>query len=154
MEPTIHQSGPAGSGGVHLPAGRLHPGSGAENRTPSVGSRRRFKGWTSSLVSRTGTQSRRHNAAGLTYTASGGTAGSRPPRAPKWWKIRLFRGMINDVRRRAPYYWSDWVDAWDYRVVPATVYMYFAKYESPYSPSLKCLPAPSCRYDKRLGRGA
>ena len=25
-----------------------------------------------------------------------------------------------------PYYVSDWVDAWDYRVVPATVYMYFA----------------------------
>ncbi|PBP24159.1 hypothetical protein BUE80_DR004928 [Diplocarpon rosae] len=45
---------------------------------------------------------------------------------PQWWKIRLFRGMINDVRRRAPFYWSDWVDAWDYRVVPATVYMYFA----------------------------
>ena len=44
-----------------------------------------------------------------------------------WWKIRLFRGMINDVRRRAPYYASDWTDAWNYRVVPATVYMYFAK---------------------------
>lgn len=36
--------------------------------------------------------------------------------------------MIDDVKRRAPYYWSDWTDAWDYRVVPATVYMYFAKY--------------------------
>jgi boron transporter len=36
--------------------------------------------------------------------------------------------MINDVRRRLPFYWSDWRDAWDYRVVPATVYMYFAKY--------------------------
>jgi HCO3- transporter family len=46
----------------------------------------------------------------------------------KWWKVRLFHGMINDVRRRAPYYWSDWADAWDYRVVPATIYMYFAKY--------------------------
>lgn len=54
------------------------------------------------------------------------SAGSR--RNESWWKIRLFRGMINDVRRRAPYYWSDWKDAWDYRVVPATVYMYFAKY--------------------------
>ncbi|EFX04482.1 anion exchange family protein [Grosmannia clavigera kw1407] len=43
-----------------------------------------------------------------------------------WWKIHLFRGMANDVRRRAPYYVSDWLDAWDYRVVPATVYMYFA----------------------------
>ncbi|OJJ39223.1 hypothetical protein ASPWEDRAFT_49262 [Aspergillus wentii DTO 134E9] len=44
----------------------------------------------------------------------------------KWWRVRLFRGMINDVKRRAPYYWSDWTDAWDYRVIPATVYMYFA----------------------------
>lgn len=55
----------------------------------------------------------------------------------KWWKTRLFRGMVNDIRRRAPFYWSDWKDAWDYRVVPATVYMYFAKYVStitaPYS---------------------
>ncbi|KAL1882668.1 hypothetical protein VTK73DRAFT_1580 [Phialemonium thermophilum] len=34
--------------------------------------------------------------------------------------------MVNDIRRRAPYYWSDWKDAWDYRVIPATVYMYFA----------------------------
>ncbi|KAL5334043.1 HCO3 transporter family-domain-containing protein [Aspergillus crustosus] len=45
---------------------------------------------------------------------------------PKWWRIRFFRGMIDDVKRRAPYYWSDWADAWDYRVVPATIYMYFA----------------------------
>ncbi|KAJ5582405.1 hypothetical protein N7535_001025 [Penicillium sp. DV-2018c] len=46
----------------------------------------------------------------------------------KWWHVHLFRGMVNDIKRRAPYYWSDWTDAWDYRVVPATVYMYFAKY--------------------------
>lgn len=45
----------------------------------------------------------------------------------RWWKVRLFRGMINDVRRRAPFYWSDWTDAWDYRVIPATVYMYFVR---------------------------
>lgn len=49
-------------------------------------------------------------------------------RNARWWKIRLFRGMKKDIRRRAPFYWSDWKDAWDYRVVPATVYMYFAKY--------------------------
>ncbi|KAE9374710.1 hypothetical protein N431DRAFT_481867 [Stipitochalara longipes BDJ] len=53
-------------------------------------------------------------------------ASARSRHVPKWWKIRLFRGMINDVRRRLPFYWSDWTDAWDYRVVPATVYMYFA----------------------------
>jgi hypothetical protein len=44
-----------------------------------------------------------------------------------WWKVHFFRGMVNDIKRRAPFYWSDWTDAWDYRVVPATVYMYFAK---------------------------
>ncbi|KAM0073485.1 hypothetical protein ACKRZS_014352 [Fusarium odoratissimum] len=43
-----------------------------------------------------------------------------------WWRIHLFRGMVSDIRRRIPYYVSDWMDAWDYRVVPATVYMYFA----------------------------
>jgi hypothetical protein len=31
------------------------------------------------------------------------------------------------VRRRAPYYVSDWTDAWDYRVVPATVYIVFCE---------------------------
>jgi hypothetical protein len=36
--------------------------------------------------------------------------------------------MANDLRQRAPYYLGDWTDAWDYRVVPATIYMYFAKY--------------------------
>lgn len=66
---------------------------------------------------------------GLQQTYSNASARSR--RVPKWWKIRLFRGMILDVRRRAPFYWSDWKDAWDYRVVPATVYMYFAKYGFP-----------------------
>ncbi|KAK4203640.1 HCO3 transporter family-domain-containing protein [Triangularia verruculosa] len=43
-----------------------------------------------------------------------------------WYKIHLGRGMYLDVKRRLPYYWSDWTDAWDYRVVPATVYMFFA----------------------------
>ncbi|KAJ8130829.1 hypothetical protein O1611_g2797 [Lasiodiplodia mahajangana] len=43
----------------------------------------------------------------------------------RWWKIYFFRGIINDIRRRAPFYWSDWIDARDYRVIPATVYMYF-----------------------------
>jgi hypothetical protein len=43
------------------------------------------------------------------------------PRTPeKWWKIHLFRGMMNDIRRRAPYYASDFTDAWDYRVLPST----------------------------------
>ncbi|KAK7547067.1 HCO3 transporter family-domain-containing protein [Phyllosticta citricarpa] len=44
----------------------------------------------------------------------------------KFLGIRWFEGMINDLRRRAPFFVSDWTDAWDYRVVPATIYMYFA----------------------------
>lgn len=55
-----------------------------------------------------------------------GSRRSAPAKKSAWWKTRLFSGMINDVRRRAPFYWSDYKDAWDYRVVPATVYMYFA----------------------------
>ncbi|RKF71239.1 putative transporter [Golovinomyces cichoracearum] len=46
--------------------------------------------------------------------------------SPKWWKIRFFRGMKNDVKRRLPFYLSDWRDAWDYRIVPATLYIFFA----------------------------
>jgi hypothetical protein len=64
-----------------------------------------------------------------TQLRRGQTTGStRSKHVPKWWKVRLFRGMVNDLRRRAPFYLSDWTDAWDYRVVPATIYMYFAKY--------------------------
>lgn len=61
-----------------------------------------------------------------------------------WWSIHPFRGMINDIRRRAPYYVSDWLDAWDYRVVPATVFMYFAKYamNHPFSSPLCFLSCP------------
>lgn len=71
----------------------------------------------------------------LSHQVSHPTTRSRSShrRVPKWYKIRWFRGMIDDVKRRAPFYWSDWRDAWDYRVVPATVYMYFAKYAGPYS---------------------
>ena len=85
------------------------------------------------LLTHSGSRARQAgaDADGLQQTATNPSSRSR--RAPKWWKVRLFRGMVNDVRRRAPFYWSDWRDAWDYRVVPATVYMYFAKYGPPWS---------------------
>ena len=35
------------------------------------------------------------------------------------------RGIRSDIRRRLPYYLTDWTDAWNYRTVPATVYMFF-----------------------------
>ncbi|KAK9458162.1 HCO3 transporter family-domain-containing protein [Dipodascopsis uninucleata] len=42
-------------------------------------------------------------------------------------KYRPFMGIRNDIKKRLPYYLADWTtDAWNYRIVPATVYMYFA----------------------------
>ncbi|OCF31759.1 anion transporter [Kwoniella heveanensis BCC8398] len=38
----------------------------------------------------------------------------------KWWKIKVGSGMYKDVRNRIPFYWSDWTDAWNYRVIPST----------------------------------
>lgn len=76
-----------------------------------------------------GQRRRRDGDVGLQFSGTPSeTADETPPRPSAWWKIKLFRGIVNDIRRRAPYYASDWTDAWDYRVVPATVYMYFAKY--------------------------
>ncbi|KAH7322102.1 HCO3 transporter family-domain-containing protein [Rhizoctonia solani] len=40
--------------------------------------------------------------------------------------FRPFEGMITDLKARAPYYISDWTDAWTYRVVPATAMIFFA----------------------------
>ncbi|CAA7261455.1 unnamed protein product [Cyclocybe aegerita] len=48
----------------------------------------------------------------------------RPTRLP--WLRRLGSGIILDVRARAPWYLSDWTDAWNYRVVPATALIFFA----------------------------
>lgn len=42
--------------------------------------------------------------------------------------IRPFRGILRDIKTRAPYYASDWIDAWNYRVVPATALTFFSKY--------------------------
>ncbi|CAE6479408.1 hypothetical protein ACGC1H_005374 [Rhizoctonia solani] len=40
--------------------------------------------------------------------------------------FRPFSGMLADVKARAPFYLSDWTDAWTYRVVPATAMIFFA----------------------------
>lgn len=36
-----------------------------------------------------------------------------------------FKGMYRDVKGRLPYFWSDWTDAINYRVIPSTVFIYF-----------------------------
>ena len=43
------------------------------------------------------------------------------------WFRRLGVGIRLDIRSRAPWYLSDWTDAWNYRVVPATALIFFAK---------------------------
>jgi boron transporter len=40
---------------------------------------------------------------------------------------RPFRGIIRDIRTRLPFYISDWTDAYNYRVIPATAMIFFAK---------------------------
>ncbi len=40
---------------------------------------------------------------------------------------RIGTRIVRDIRRRAPYYVSDWTDAWNYRVVPAIVLIFCAK---------------------------
>ncbi|KAI0629834.1 anion exchanging protein [Trametes polyzona] len=45
---------------------------------------------------------------------------------PAWVPTFIGRGIIRDIRARTPYYASDWTDAWNYRVVPAIVLIFFA----------------------------
>lgn len=42
--------------------------------------------------------------------------------APRYWG----RGLLGDVRRRAPLYASDWVDGFQLKALPATAFLYFA----------------------------
>lgn len=35
-------------------------------------------------------------------------------------------GIYNDIKQRLRYYRSDWVDAWNYRSVPSTIFIFFA----------------------------
>lgn len=122
---------PSSQGNFSLPSGpNFH-----SSRPPSSSNRSKKKNWSSRNFSfRTSSRpdrasDSREQEQDMTreqsHTPSGGNSTAQ---GDKWWKIHLLQGMVNDIRRRAPYYWSDWADAWDYRVVPATIYMYFAKY--------------------------
>ncbi|KIM51710.1 hypothetical protein SCLCIDRAFT_142691 [Scleroderma citrinum Foug A] len=42
------------------------------------------------------------------------------------WARTLGAGIIQDIKARAPWYLSDWKDAWNYRVVPAAALIFFA----------------------------
>ncbi|EHA51521.1 anion exchange protein 4 [Pyricularia oryzae 70-15] len=124
---TAHTSSPVtGHQGLTLPTSSMHhhqdrDGNGANTATSTAGDAsqsrpsRPFRRWASSLRS-----------SPYLHRGSSGNADESNGRSKNWWHIHLFRGMANDLRRRAPYYYSDWKDAWNYRVVPATIYMYFA----------------------------
>ena len=44
-----------------------------------------------------------------------------------WRPLRPGRGMYHDIKRRLPYYKSDIVDGFTYRMLAATVRMYMVK---------------------------
>jgi hypothetical protein len=46
---------------------------------------------------------------------------------PRFLQVKIGAGIVRDIRARAPWYWSDWKDAWNYRVIPATALVFFAK---------------------------
>lgn len=120
------QSQPVSHGDFALPSGpNFHPSSSTGPLHPQR------KSWQapsiSSLRSVRSNASRREGQEPVAREQSR-AASDATSKTARWWRIRFFRGMVNDIKRRAPYYWSDWADAWDYRVVPATIYMYFAKY--------------------------
>ncbi|KAJ5276643.1 hypothetical protein N7524_002796 [Penicillium chrysogenum] len=112
-------------GDSSLPGPNMQASTSAQLKTPRQSQR------LSSVCSARSSRSdhgaaRRQDGAQENSQRRASTTASVPSAQEKWWHVYLFRGMINDVKRRAPYYWSDWTDAWDYRVIPATVYMYFA----------------------------
>ncbi|KAJ7366550.1 HCO3 transporter family-domain-containing protein, partial [Mycena albidolilacea] len=50
----------------------------------------------------------------------------RKSRAVIDWIRALGSGVVSDIRSRAPFYLTDWSDAWNYRVIPATALIFFA----------------------------
>lgn len=68
-------------------------------------------------------------------------AGSKPGPLEGIKSLRIGAGIWNDIWSRTPYYASDWIDAWNYRVVPATTLIFFAKY----SVSCACKKRPNLR---------
>ncbi|KAL4071913.1 HCO3 transporter family-domain-containing protein [Scleroderma citrinum] len=53
-------------------------------------------------------------------------ASSLSPSRLRSWARKLGVGIIQDIKARAPWYLSDWTDAWNYRVVPAAALIFFA----------------------------
>jgi hypothetical protein len=70
-----------------------------------------------------------HDASALPSAAASVTLRPTPSPTKRFsWFRKLGAGIRLDIRARAPWYISDWTDAWNYRVVPATALIFFAKY--------------------------
>ena len=110
-------------------ASHLHPSSASNPRSRSETRKRSWESRLPFFSSRL--QSNQNREEALPHELPGVSTNASSTRNRSWWKIRLFKGMANDIRRRASFYLSDWQDAWNYRVIPATVYMYFAKQVAP-----------------------
>ncbi|TFK48706.1 hypothetical protein OE88DRAFT_1713837 [Heliocybe sulcata] len=41
-------------------------------------------------------------------------------------RTRIGSGILQDIRSRLPWYWSDWKDAYNYRVIPSIVLIFFS----------------------------
>lgn len=70
----------------------------------------------------------------LTKERPSATTTKTLPIKRKTWIKRIGSGIVLDVRARSPWYISDWKDAWNYRVVPATALIFFAKYVHSFTP--------------------
>ena len=68
------------------------------------------------------------SSASEAFTSAGRTSGSGIASCLRsCLPINVGAGILRDIRARAPWYWSDWTDAWNYRVLPATALILFAK---------------------------
>ncbi|KAF8635938.1 hypothetical protein AX15_000109 [Amanita polypyramis BW_CC] len=66
------------------------------------------------------------DSAASSVVASAALPPSQPNPSRFPWIKNLGAGIGQDIRARAPCYVSDWTDAWNYRVIPATALIFFA----------------------------
>lgn len=65
----------------------------------------------------------------------------------KKWSATPFKGMVADLKRRAPHYWSDWTDGFHTRVLSSTLFMVFTSI----APAITFAGVLSTETDNHLG---
>lgn len=100
----------------------------AEDTLPNLYHRFHARVMTDRSQPELGSQTRRASQDGhSTHTIPSSTSPADERGLSRWLPTNAFLGIIRDLKARAPYYASDWTDAWNYRVVPAIVLIFFAK---------------------------